>query len=450
MTRMSPWPRAESSTPSIARNAPGPWPKTDLPGTVIDYRLIDTLGSGGMGMVYEAVQTSMTRPVALKRMRRRLAANARHVALFEAEASTAACLDHPGIATAFEVGKDQNGIPFYTMHLVRGESWHRALKQQSEDDKLQTLLSVCDAVAFAHSRGIVHGDIKPDNVMLGAYGETLLMDWGVAIHLNASDKPSARGGTPCYMSPEQARSDGGLVDTRSDIYLLGATLFHTIEGVPPRDAVSLESAINQALAGTTREITQPGPLHEIAATAMAQSPEDRYQTIAEFANALTSYRQHAASRAQSTQGHELLNAGYQQNDYAAFQSARAAFAQAHITWPDNQDALNGEQQALSALVERAVSHGDLEFAASLLGPVEDDSPLGQTVAAAFAARQQQQRHLLWAKRIAVVLTVALCVVLVVALINREQARRHATACWLSETKPKPAESKVSAMPPRLW
>jgi len=198
----------------------------DLSGT--RYRLAGVAGSGGMGTVYAVEDVELGRLVALKvidlpdpgieaRLRR--------------EAQILARLEHPGIVPVHDVGTLPDGRAYYTMKLVRGERLDRALPQPLAE-RLRMFLRVAEAVAFAHAHGVLHRDLKPENVMVGAFGEVLVLDWGLAKVLReASEAPSFRRtgesavlGTPGFMSPEQQAGGSATVDVRTDVYSLGAML----------------------------------------------------------------------------------------------------------------------------------------------------------------------------------------------------------------------------------
>ena len=198
-----------------------------------------------MGEVWLATQLSLNRDVALKqirsdsfgRMSERKMETARHS--FLAEAVVTGDLDHPNIVPVYDMGTDDAGNLLYSMKCVRGTSWDRLIESFPESENIEILRKVADAIGFAHSRGIVHRDLKPSNIMVGSYGEVLVMDWGTAFPLQNFNKssgirtPSGRAGTPAYMPPEQAEGQVDKIGTHSDIYLLGAILFEIVSGFPP-------------------------------------------------------------------------------------------------------------------------------------------------------------------------------------------------------------------------
>jgi eukaryotic-like serine/threonine-protein kinase len=212
----------------------------DLAGT--KYQILGQLGCGGMGSVYRAKDRELEREVALKILHGPLVSPAAHDRMLR-EARVLATLEHPGIVPVHDVGTTADGRLFYAMKLVRGQALDQTVAGKGLNERLQLFLRICEPVAFAHAQGIVHRDLKPRNIMVGPFGEVLVMDWGIAKIL-ASTEPDMDGigraeigrssseqtlpgtilGTPGYMSPEQARGDLAAVDARADIYSLGAVL----------------------------------------------------------------------------------------------------------------------------------------------------------------------------------------------------------------------------------
>jgi serine/threonine protein kinase len=215
----------------------------DVSGT--RYELVSVLGRGGMGVVYLARDTALDREVALKIVDRPAAegqtqAGGADAALAD-EARILARLEHPGIVPVHEFGELPDGRMFYAMKRVRGDRLDRWMTSDRDlAERLGVFLRVCDAVAFAHARGVIHRDLKPENVMVGEFGEVLVLDWGVAADVGRDSGSGIRDsqivGTPDYMAPEQARGDAG-VDHRVDVYALGVVL-ETIGGRPPLVAIA--------------------------------------------------------------------------------------------------------------------------------------------------------------------------------------------------------------------
>jgi hypothetical protein len=286
--------------------APRPRAKAELP--VVErasYQIDGELARGGMGRIVRAVDQRIGRPVAIKEA---LSAEPAYLERFEREAVITARLQHPSIVPVYEAGRWPEGDPFYAMKLVAG----RPLGEVIDDTRtvaerialLPHVIGVCEALAYAHDRGIVHRDLKPGNVLVGDYGETVVIDWGLAKDLarpevaGGADGAASSGGldltrvgsamgTPAYMSPEQAR--GELVDARSDVYALGAILYHALCGAMPYQGASSASEIlERLLAGPPPPLAEraaevPRELVAIVARAMARDAEARYPSARELA-----------------------------------------------------------------------------------------------------------------------------------------------------------------------
>ncbi|HEX4450301.1 MAG TPA: serine/threonine-protein kinase, partial [Kofleriaceae bacterium] len=245
-----------------------------------------------MGRVTDAYDRALHRAVAIKEM---LSASSVDLARFEREARITAKLEHPGIVPIHDAGRTADGTPFYVMRRIDGRPLDQLIQDKLEARLalIPNVLAACDAVAFAHARGVVHRDIKPTNILVGPFGETLVIDWGIARELersevSASIAPSSDAkltragtvaGTPGFMAPEQARGES--VDARADVFALGATLFFVLAGQQPYGAASATEMVDLAGAGREPDWKRlprdvPPELRAIAKKAMAIESDERY------------------------------------------------------------------------------------------------------------------------------------------------------------------------------
>ncbi len=268
------------------------------------------LGRGGMGVVYRALDPDLGRSVAIKVLTGD--GRAERLRRFVREARIGGQLEHPNIAPVYELGTLPSGQAYFAMKLVEGVSLELVLQRMRERRDpgevvrrrirlLRQLVKVCDAIAYAHARGVIHRDIKPSNVMIGAFGEVQVMDWGVAkVRTEApGEEPSIDGeggritvagavlGTPQYMSPEQIEGRSVDVDPRSDVYSLGVLLYELLTLERPYRGRSAGELAGRILLGSRVPPSERAPnacipraLDEIALRAIALDPSERYPSVA--------------------------------------------------------------------------------------------------------------------------------------------------------------------------
>ncbi|HSN29817.1 MAG TPA: protein kinase [Kofleriaceae bacterium] len=310
--------RTATLAPRDATPAPAPAPapardeadveEGDLP--VDDperYEQVAEQGRGGLGRVVRAVDKRLGRTVAVKELLRN---DDWHEARFVREALITARLEHPGIVPVHEAGRWPNGAPYYVMKLVEGRTLkelmagHASWRERVE--LLPHIIAIADAVGYAHREGVIHRDLKPSNVIVGSFGETIVIDWGLARDCKR-DIPEPQGdmaiatgsgvstvsgkivGTPAYMAPEQAR--GEPVDERADVYAIGAVLYELLAGKAPHADETPQSALDRVIAGPPAPLMHvaagaPTELCDIVGKAMARDPRDRYANAKELAEDL--------------------------------------------------------------------------------------------------------------------------------------------------------------------
>ncbi len=289
------------------------------------FRVLRPHAKGGLGQVSVALDEELHREVALKEIQDRYADDPHSRTRFVLEAEVTGGLEHPGIVPVYGLGCYDDGRPFYAMRFIRGDSLQDAIAKfhQAEGPKrdpgeralalrglLGRFVAVCNAIAYAHARGVLHRDLKPGNVMLGKYGETLVVDWGLAkvmgrgqlpteppepyLVLSSADSgaPTQMGsalGTPQFMSPEQAAGRLDLLGPASDVYSLGATLYHLLTGKAPfegADAGAILQKVQQGEFPAPRRVSRAvaAALEAVCLKAMALRPEERYASARALAD----------------------------------------------------------------------------------------------------------------------------------------------------------------------
>ena len=314
------------------------------------YAVEGEFARGGMGRILSARDRRLGRTVALKELQ---VGSSSEAPRFVREALVTARLQHPAIVPIYEAGRWPDGLPFYAMKKVEGCSLDALIRQAPDLPArlalLPHLLAVTEAVAYAHSLRVVHRDLKPANVLVGAFGETVLVDWGLAKDLTtgtgtddrASDAatraPGGRDetvvgsvlGTPAYMPPEQAR--GLPVDERADVYALGAMLYYLLVGAPPHSGTTVQEVLTAAATLRPQPVAArapeaPGDLVAIVTKAMDPQPQHRYPTAAELAQDLRRFHTGQLVSAHRYSPGELLRRFVRQHRAALTVAAVAALA----------------------------------------------------------------------------------------------------------------------------
>jgi serine/threonine-protein kinase len=389
------------------------------PGFADRYAVGEPLGEGGMGVVRLCVDHRIGREVAIKSVQPAKGSRSDLAARFFREACVQAQLEHPSIVPVYDVGRDPNGTLYFTMKRVRGMTFERivdrlrvaegkppvarlvseavedSIRPMSRRKLLTAFASVCHAVDFAHSRGVIHRDLKPGNVMLGDFGEVYVLDWGVAKIVGVPELPeedpsplgtpdgrppspsSATGdsasfartrrgatmGTPGYMAPEQARGD--VVDCRADVYALGAILFELLTLEPLHAHTTGQAALDSTLSGVDARPSARAPdrdvppeLDSICGRAIAHAPEDRYAAVRELVDALELYldgdrdlarrRELARDHAHAADEHAVRALAEGRNTTSSRSRALNEVGRAIALDPTNEDAVRTLMRLMTA------------------------------------------------------------------------------------------------------
>jgi hypothetical protein len=387
---------APARLPDLAIAAESGEISTDgLPPASTDFVARGVLGRGGMGVVRLAQQRSLERDVAVKTGGK----SERAMRALVREARITGGLEHPNVVPVHALGIDREGAPVLVMKRIEGVAW-RTLIHDDEHEAWRPLLAghgdrtrahieilaqVARALVFAHDRGVVHRDVKPQNVMIGRFGEVYLLDWGVAMRLDErAIEPPGIVGTPGYLAPEMARGDARLIGAHTDVYLLGATLYEVLTRKPPHDAPNALAALVGALVGEPPAVPADAPreLVQLVRSAMARDPVDRLESAEAFREELARYlvtreadRVHQEGRAALARAEERIavDGPAAPDAFRALIEARFALGSTIRTRNDSESA-QVLDRCLSHLVEREMALGSPIGARTLVQEMSAPSP----------------------------------------------------------------------------
>jgi len=406
-----------------------------------DYELLHLLGEGGMGVVYSARQTSIDRTVAVKMLKSHASKSRDMQQKFLSEAVVTGDLDHPNIVPMYDLGKNEDGDLFYAMKRVQGTPWSKAISKKSQPENIEILLKIADAVAFAHARGVIHRDLKPENVMLGEFGEVLLMDWGLAYSTPDFRKSASitqthsMGGSPAYMAPEMATGPIERINISSDVYLLGAILYEILTGKAPHAGSNVSKCLMAAARNEILPTEKTGELIDVALHAMATEQRSRFASVRDLQAAIRECLAHSESISLAARADQELKKASETSDYRTFSRAVFGFEEALALWAGNEHAAARRFDARLAYAECAFGKGDYDLAAGLL---DRTIPAHQALAEKIdAANQEREARRVLLRRAKKAMFAAILVIFAIggsayygirvqrdrALIAEEQARQ---------------------------
>jgi serine/threonine-protein kinase len=362
-------------------------PSLTGPDALRELEIGETIGQGGMGLVRIAEQLPMGRSVAVKTLRPDKTDPALALFLLR-EAWVTGALEHPNIIPIYSIGTDVDGRPMIVMKRIDGTPWSKQIHDETHTLRfhLKIFIQVCQAIDFAGSRKIIHRDLKPENVMVGQFGETYVLDWGIAVSLGddrggrliTQNEVHGISGTPGYMAPEMVRETGDQLSIRTDVYLLGAILHELITKQKKHQGAHLQDSLLSSLDSPPHHYDPhvPAELAQIANRAAHRVPEQRYSTAGELAKAVELFLGHESSRELVDQAEQRLSI-WEAHVAAAstpdpllvqrlFGEARFALEQALREWKDNAPAKAALQRCLEKKFEHDLARDDFESASLML------------------------------------------------------------------------------------
>jgi eukaryotic-like serine/threonine-protein kinase len=378
----------------------------------------DIIGEGGMGVVRTAMQNSLARHVAIKTAHPGASEQTSRRML--SEAWVTGYLEHPGVVPVYDIVKGADGSPVVVMRRIDGATWDLTMGSAAWaagagardllDHNLRTMVRLCEIVEFAHSKGVVHRDIKPSNVMLGAFGEVYLLDWGLAValtdeaaaHLPRAADVNELAGTLHYAAPEMVGLVDGSLSEHTDIYLLGALLYEITVGRPPHDAPTAARTFESIAASPpTHWPSVPPRLAAIGKRAMQKAPAERHASVPAFRREIVDYlrsrdSEHltsGAQRALAALEEACTKGGARRKIYDLYGECRFAFREALRMWPDNEIASRGLTRASSLVIEHELTR-DPRVASALLEEATNVAPaLVARIRSAVAAEAEERAGL---------------------------------------------------------
>ncbi|GEM_PF-1796237 len=388
------------------------------------------VGMGGSAEIWDATQRSLDRHIAIKRLRhdlhKTLAGTPQGLQVaraFRQEALLTANLQHPNIVPVHDLGVDDQGRPLLVMKLVRGVPWPERIEEDANlpawefwTRHLSILIDVAQAVAFAHAHGVIHRDIKPSQVMIGDFGEVMLMDWGLALFLEKRCRPDTQiprrvlqglldtamnpAGTPSYMAPEQTSEDLSALGPWTDTFMLGGILYYLLTRMPPHSSLVAGEA---ALAEARKPVEPPNvrapkadippELADIAMKALAPDPKDRFQDAEEFIAAVRDYLSGVSHRRESQQIVEQVQKEFAQSpdQYKTLTEGLVSLARAEGLWPGNPGIAGLRLQIRDSFVNRALAEGDLHLARLEASRLEQETLRTKRLREVEAAQRRVER-----------------------------------------------------------